>query len=162
MDCRKVRELADVFLSWQLPVETSNEVVRHLETCPECRSKIAARRMNRDRLRGAFTQAAELSPRPELAAELRAKLRASQPEPISRRSFLESWWALAAGLVLAAGGGWYVRNSSSRSRLGGPARAAAGDHQNCAVKFNLTEQPIPLEEAGRRFGAPYTSLATFE
>jgi hypothetical protein len=42
------------------------------------------------------------------------------------------------------------------------ARTAAGDHQNCAVKFNLAERPIPLDEAGRRFGAPYVSLATFE
>jgi hypothetical protein len=41
------------------------------------------------------------------------------------------------------------------------AREAAGDHQNCAVKFNLAEPPIPIEEAGRRYGAPYTALATF-
>ena len=41
------------------------------------------------------------------------------------------------------------------------AREAAGDHQNCAVKFNLAERPIPLEEAGRRYGAPYAALATF-
>ena len=38
----------------------------------------------------------------------------------------------------------------------------AGDHQNCAVKFNLAERPIRLEEAGRRYGAPYAALATFE
>jgi hypothetical protein len=42
------------------------------------------------------------------------------------------------------------------------ARAAAGDHQNCAVKFNLAERPISLEEAGRRYGSPYGALATFE
>ena len=75
---------------------------------------------------------------------------------------LQSWWALAAGLVLAAGGGLFVRHSSSRSRLALLAREAAGDHQNCAVKFNLAERPIPLEEAGRRYGAPYAALATFE
>ena len=75
---------------------------------------------------------------------------------------LQSWWALAAGVVLAAGGGVFVRHSSSRSRLAALAREAAGDHQNCAVKFNLAERPIPLEEAGRRYGAPYAALATFE
>jgi hypothetical protein len=42
------------------------------------------------------------------------------------------------------------------------ARAAAGDHQNCAITFNLAEQPIALEEAGRRYGAPYAALATFQ
>src|SRR6185503_19387889 len=39
---------------------------------------------------------------------------------------------------------------------------AAGDHQNCAVRFNLAERPISLDEAGRRYGAPYAALATFE
>ena len=42
--------------------------------------------------------------RPELAAELLAKLRPVQPELLSRRSVLHSWWALAAGVVLVAGG----------------------------------------------------------
>jgi hypothetical protein len=80
---------------------------------------------------------------------------------MSRRSLLQSWWALAAGVALAAGGGLFVRQANSRSRLVALAREAAGDHQNCAVKFNLAERPIPLEEAGRRYGAPYAALATF-
>jgi hypothetical protein len=42
------------------------------------------------------------------------------------------------------------------------AQVAAGDHQNCAITFNLAERPIPLEDAGRRYGDPYTALATFE
>jgi hypothetical protein len=75
---------------------------------------------------------------------------------------LQSWWALAAGVAIAAGGGLFVRNSNSRSRLVTLARQAAGDHQNCAVKFNLAERPIRLEDAGRRYGGPYASLATFE
>jgi hypothetical protein len=75
---------------------------------------------------------------------------------------LQSWWTLAAGIVLAAGGGLFVRNSNSRSRLATLAREAAGDHQNCAVKFRLAERPILLEDAGRRYGAPYAALATFE
>jgi hypothetical protein len=162
MECRNVRELADSFLSEQLLVETNHELLRHLETCPDCRSDIAGRRAMRDRLRGAFAHADDLRPRPELTTELLAKLRPSQPEMISRRSVLQSWWAVAAGMVLAAGGGLFIRNASSKSRLALLARAAAGDHQNCAVKFNLAERPIPLEDAGRRYGAPYASLATFE
>ena len=161
MQCRDVRELADSFLSEQLLVETNHELLRHLETCPDCRADIAGRRAIRDGLRGAFARAEDLRPRPELTAELMATLRPRQPE-ISRRSVLQSWWALAAGLVLAAGGGWFVRNSSSRSRLASATRDAAGDHQNCAVRFNLAERPIPLEDAGRRYGAPYAALATFE
>jgi anti-sigma factor RsiW len=160
MQCRDVRELADSFLSEQLLVETNHELLRHLETCPDCRSDIASRRTLRDRLRAAFARAENLRPRPEFAAELRARLQPSEAV-ISRRSVLQSWWALAAGLAVAAGGGLFVRNSNSRSRLGLLAREAAGDHQNCAVKFNLAERPIRLEEAARRYGAPYAALATF-
>jgi anti-sigma factor RsiW len=163
MQCRDVRELADSFLSEQLLVETNHEVLRHIETCPDCRVDIAGRRAMRDSLRAAFTRAEDLRPRPEFTTELLAALRSSQPEiKISRRSVLQSWWALAAGVALAAGGGLFVRHSSSRSRLAALARDAAGDHLNCAVKFNLAERPIQLEDAGRRYGAPYAALATFE
>ena len=118
MECRDVREMADSFLSEQLLVETNHELLRHLETCPVCRSEMADRRALRERLRSAFVQ--------------------------------------------AEGGGVFVRNSTGRSRLATLAREAAGDHQNCAVKFTLAERPIGLEDAGRRYGAPYGALATFE
>jgi anti-sigma factor RsiW len=162
MQCRAVRDLADSFLSEQLLVETNHEVLRHLDTCPDCRADIAGRRAMRDKLRAAFAHAEELRPRPEFAAELATTLRPAQPAvEMSRRSVLQSWWALAAGLALAAGGGLFVRHSNSRSRLATLAREAAGDHQNCAVKFSLAERPIGLEDAGRRYGAPYAALATF-
>jgi hypothetical protein len=160
MECRDVREMADSFLSEQLLVETNHELLRHLETCPVCRSEMAARRALRERLRSAFVQAEGLRPRPEFAAELRTALRASQPG-ITRRS-LQSWWSLAAGLALAAGGGVFVRNSTGRSRIATLAREAAGDHQYCAVKFSLAERPISLEDAGKQYGAFYAALATFE
>jgi anti-sigma factor RsiW len=159
MQCRDVRELADSFLSEQLLVETNHEVLRHLETCPDCRAEIAVRRAMRDRLRSALAQAEELRPRPEFAAELAAAIRPPR-HGMSRRSVLRSWWLMAAGVVLAAGGGALVRDARSRSRLAVLARAAAGDHQNCAVRFNLAERPIPLDEAGRRYGSPYLELAT--
>jgi hypothetical protein len=113
----------------------------------------------RNTLRSALASAEELRPRPEFAAELAAKLR-PQAAAVSRRSLLQSWWALAAGAALAIGGGVWVRES--RSRLASLAREAAGDHQNCAIRFNLAERPIPLEEAARRYGAPYGALATFQ
>jgi anti-sigma factor RsiW len=161
MECRDVREMADSFLSEQLLVETNHELLRHLEMCPVCREEMAARGALRARLRSAFAQAEDLRPRPEFSAELRRALRASQPG-ITRRSVLQSWWTLAAGVALAAGGGVFVRNSAGRSSLATLAREAAGDHQNCAVKFRLAERPIDLVDAGRRYGAPYGSLATFE
>ena len=49
-----------------------------------------------------------------------------------------------------------------RSRLATLAANAAGDHQNCAIKFNLRERPIPLEEAARRYDRALASLTTLE
>lgn len=161
MQCRDVRELADSFVTDQLLVETNHDLVRHLETCPACRDEIAARRTLREKLRSAFLNTGELRPRPEFSAELSAKLRRPRPG-MSRRSLLQSWWALAAGVVAAAGGGAIVRDVRSRSRLATVAREAAGDHLNCAVHFNLAERPIELAEAGRRYGAPYGTLATIQ
>ena len=77
MQCRDVRELADSFLSEQLLVETNHELLRHLETCPDCRADIAGRRAMRDGLRAAFSRAEDLRPRPEFATELLATLRPS-------------------------------------------------------------------------------------
>jgi hypothetical protein len=160
MDCREVRDLADSFLSEQLLVETNHELLRHLETCPACRTELAARRELRERLRRAFQAAEHLQPRPELQEALRESLRQGLSETVSRRSLLRSWWTLAAGVVLAAGGGVVLRQAGARSRLALLARAAAGDHQNCAVKFNLAEQPIQLAEAAQRYGRPYGALET--
>jgi hypothetical protein len=161
MQCREVRELADAFLSDQLLVETTHEIVRHLETCPACREDIAARRALRAKLQSAFANARELGPRPEFTAELADRLRLPE-RGASRRSFIKSWWALAAGVLAAAGGGLFVRNSAQRSRLAAMAAQAAGDHQNCAVKFNLSERPISLQEAAIRFDHAYAALVTLD
>ena len=81
MQCRDVRELADSFLSEQLLVETNHELLRHLDTCPDCRADIAGRRALRDGLRAAFARAEGLRPRPEFAAELLATLRPGTAAP---------------------------------------------------------------------------------
>lgn len=36
---------------------------------------------------------------------------------------------------------------------------AIGDHRNCALKFNLPEQLVDLNEAGRKYDAAYVDLA---
>ena len=161
MDHREVRALADSYLAGELLVETTHELVRHLEVCPECREEIDGRRRLREKLRAALAGSEALRPRSDFAAELAAKLR-PQAAPTSRRTLLQSWWAVAAGVVLAAGGGVVVRDARHRSRLAALARTAAGDHMNCAIAFHLAEAPVPLDEAARRFGAPYAALASFQ
>jgi anti-sigma factor RsiW len=162
MDCRTVREVADSFLSEELLVETNHEVIRHLATCAACRAELGARDEIRRRVRRAFERAAELDVRPDFVAELTKSLK-PPASGVSRRSVLRSWWTAAAGVLLAVGGGaMAVRQVRSRSRLAALAVMAAGDHQNCAIKFNLSERPIPLAEAARQYGKPYAELASLE
>jgi len=159
--CREARELADPFLSDQLLVETTNEIVRHLETCPACRAEFEARRRLRARLRSAVDAAPALAARPEFVASLTARLRpAEATQDITRRAWLKTWMAAAAAAVVAVGGGLFARDEIRRRRLAVLAAGAAGDHQNCAIKFNLAEQPIPLEDAARRYDPAYATLAT--
>jgi anti-sigma factor RsiW len=152
MQCDDSRRVADAFLSGALDPETGLAVKQHLESCSDCRADMAARRAVRDRLRRAFDASDTLRPRPELAAGLRARLHPPQGR-WSRRSVLQSWWALAAGAVLAVSGTVLVRQQKERSRVAALAQVAAGDHQNCAVTFRLAEQPIPMgtPDAGSGF-----------
>ena len=165
MTCRETRDLADPFLSDQLLVETTHEIVKHLETCPACREEIGARRRLRSQLQSAVAAAIDLAPRPEFLDALHARLRAAAPvtpaapaRAITRRAWMESWWAAAAALAALAGGGIFARDTVRRSRLAALAASAAGDHQNCAITFNLAERPIPLAEAARRYDGAFASL----
>jgi anti-sigma factor RsiW len=160
MECREVRDLADAFIGEELLVETTQEILRHLDSCPACRSEIDARRALRAQLKSAFLKSSALAPRPDWLEAL------GQPPgpaeaPASRVQRVPAWLALAAALVLAAGTALFLvpgwRGSSALIAL---ARTAVGDHRNCAVRFNLTEQPIPLAQAASTYDATYRVLET--
>jgi hypothetical protein len=161
MQCRDVRELFDSFLAEELPTETNHEILRHLETCPACRAELSGRRALRTALQEAFARAADLKASPDFLAHLGATLQRSQREVLAHRVRLfRGWWALAAMLVVGVvvsgvflSRGWFT----SAAAL---ARAAVGDHRNCALKFRLTEKPISLEEAAERYGGVYRALET--
>ena len=103
MECRDLREIADSYLSDELLIETNHEVIRHLESCADCRRELAARRALQAKLRSAFNNAPEMGMRDEFAEQLRTQLRAHA----KRRSFLGGyrerglWLGLAACLVVA-------------------------------------------------------------
>src|SRR5262245_2033853 len=161
MTCRDVREVADSFLCDELLTETNHEILQHLDTCPSCRTEIDARRALRRALHGAFDRAPDLQPRPEFIEQLREQLRDSAAH--DRRSWIFSyrWFAIAAGLVLAAGltaTGLMMRPTPVASDA--LAQDAVGDHRNCALKFRLVRMPIPLEDAAQRFDSAFRLLLT--
>jgi anti-sigma factor RsiW len=156
MQCRDARELLDSFLGQELLVETNHEVLRHLAGCPDCRADLEARSRVRAGLQRAFNGAVDLQMRPEFAAEVAARIRATPPVAHGRFRKRARWLALAASLLLAAAGLYSLLGP----RIPPIARQAAGDHQNCAVQFHLAEQPISLAEAAARYDPAYARLQT--
>jgi anti-sigma factor RsiW len=159
MDCRDVREMADSFLAEELLTETNHEILRHLETCRACRADLAARRSLREGVRRAFQRSPELDPTPAFVTQLRASLR-QHHVPARRGIRFRGWWALAATVLLAVALGLAYRGRDWITATATLARAAVGDHRNCALQFRLAEQPISLEEAAQRYGAAYRVLET--
>jgi hypothetical protein len=158
MNCRDVREIADSFLSEELLTETNHEILRHLDTCPVCRTELDGRRRVRGALRHAFNRAPDLQPSPEFETRLRAQLRnvshrRTRSWPLSGR-----WLGLAAALALAVGLASIVLMKRTTAPAETLARDAVGDHQNCALNYRLVKRPMPLERAAEQFDSAYRLL----
>lgn len=155
MQCKDARELLDSFLAEELLVETNHELLRHLQGCPDCKGDLDARARVRSGLKQAFARATELQVRPEFVEEMAARLRTTALTGRSRWQVAPMLAAAAALILMLAGGAYFLRGRESEI-----AAQAAGDHQNCAVKFALAERPISLEEAAARFDPAYAALET--
>lgn len=161
MNCRDVREVADSFLCDELLTETNHEILQHLDTCASCRTEIGARRTLRRTLHEAFERAPDLQPRPEFMDRLRDDLREAAAHEHRSWIFSRRWFAIAAGLLLAAAlAAMVVVKRSAPTSSDALAQDAIGDHRNCALKFRLVRMPIPLEEAAQRFDTAFGLLLT--
>ena len=159
MECRNVREMADSFLAEELLTETNHEILRHLDTCPVCREDLAARRVLRAAVQRAFHNARDLDPSPEFMGRLRTRLQEAALKVPARRTIrFQTWWALAATVLLVVALGLTYRGRDWITATEALARAAVGDHLNCALHFRLAEKPITLEDAARRYDVVYRVL----
>src|SRR5215467_9300795 len=75
MQCNDFREIADSYLSDELLIETNHDVLRHLESCGECRAELAARRELRQELRTKFNHARDLQIPEGFSDALKARMR---------------------------------------------------------------------------------------
>jgi hypothetical protein len=158
MNCRDLRNVADSFLSEELPAEANDEVLQHLEFCASCRADIESGRQLRDAVRAAFNRAPGLRPSNEFRERLRKQLR---DDATKRGRFAGLSWrrlAIAAGIMLAAGLSVAVLLERSSASDDAQAHDAIGDHRNCALHYRLVRHPVPLEEAAQRFDDAYRVL----
>lgn len=162
MKCRDFREIVDSYLSDELLTETNHDVLRHLEECADCRRLIESRRILRSQIKSAVLNAPEFQISEDFYKTLWTQLKtASNVEESSKNTFWlgnMSWLAFAASVIFVAGlGFWFFQPQSvpviplevarNEEKTIEPTLAefAVGDHQNCAVIFNLAERPIEID-----------------
>ncbi len=168
MKCLDFREIVDSYLSDELLTETNHEVLRHLEACAECRSETQNRRILREKLKSAVKNSEPFQMRDGFYEELRANLKQSS-KVLARPGLFpqinkNSWMAIAACFALAFSlGFWFLKyqgvnfHSTENANLSDAAKQvplenlAVGDHQNCAVKFNLADDPIDIDLASAEY-----------
>lgn len=181
MNCKDFHEMADSYLGDELLVETNHDVLRHLESCAECRDLLASRREVRSRLRETVKGSEVSRIDPAFSVKMRKDLRAQVNRPrLEFTNFRFAIAGIASVFLVAVIGFVFLRTEPSQDFVAevkpippphantivpdGGAEAvqavlvemaddAIGDHKNCALTHNLKEKPISLAEAGRKVDA---------
>jgi anti-sigma factor RsiW len=136
--CAKVRRRLDSYLSGELSVDLSHEILEHLDRCAECSRELKAR----EGLRASVRRVAALAPEPRegFEAEVLARV-ARTPAPSSGTG---TTLLLAASLVAAAGAGTlFLLSHTAGSPPANLAAArdakaflfAALNHKNCTLRY---------------------------
>ena len=157
--CERIRQCLDAYLSNELLVETTSDVLRHLERCEACARELEAR----SRVREALRRAAENQIAPE---ELRQAIQRRLRE--SRIGFLGASrrlaWAVAlAGLVIVVLGTvamqHWIKVVEGRRIVAGVLALGVSDHLQCAIKgHNYPDIANPPELLRKKLGPQYAGV----
>ncbi|HME08737.1 MAG TPA: hypothetical protein VKG25_16895 [Bryobacteraceae bacterium] len=151
--CKLVLDRLDSALDMRQMAETDFQLLRHLESCPECSRELQARLAIRGRLRAAVRG---FSVTPDIERRLSDHAGAA-PRPSGTRNVM----LIAAALVLSAGTAITYRLghlrltpgaresyiSSISLQVSRVMRVGLGDHVNCAVFHELDRNPPPAGAA---------------
>jgi len=155
--CARVRRHLDAYLSKELLVETTGEVLRHLESCESCSRELDARTQVRDALRRV---AASQIPPQELRQSIQDKLREKQPGLLIRPQQLA--WTAALAILLVVGSvsilRW-VEVHRGRQIVDNLLALGVADHLQCAIKgHNYPDIANSPEQLRQKLGRQYAGL----
>jgi anti-sigma factor (TIGR02949 family) len=162
--CDKTRGQLDTYLSHELPDESTREVHRHLESCPQC----AAEFETRSHIRASLQAAVHAADVPAaLESRVRRAVRATVKDPVSRPR--TGVWAVAAaaGVILCVFLLNQLRVSSNpeeailkktSGRLAAVLNVGLRDHLQCAVFRKYSKQPLPASEMAADLGPEFAGL----
>ncbi len=157
--CERMRRQFDAYLSDELLVETTSEVLRHLEKCEACSRELKSR----TRMREALRRAVSGWPVPEpLRAEVQRRLRGSRSGVFWQGSATR--WAVAVAafilIVLSSLGikQWLTFRDGERM-IARVLRLGAADHLHCAIRrHNYPEVPNPPDQIRKKLGPQYAEV----
>ena len=154
--CERVRRQLDAYLSNELLVETTSEVLKHLESCEACSSELGSRQRVREALQKAATR--QLPPA-HLREAIRQRLRSAQPGLFSR--FRVTTWAVALAsltVVMVAGQQW-LGFERGRQIVANVLTLGVSDHLHCAIRgHSYPELANPPEQLREKLGPQYAGL----
>jgi anti-sigma factor (TIGR02949 family) len=155
--CLRVRRQLDAYLSNELLVETTAEILRHLESCETCSRELAARTRVRDALRRA---AATQVPPEELRQSIQRQLRKRQPGFLGSSPRLA--WALALVVIVVLSGiatERWITLQRGRRVVASILEIGVSDHIQCAIKgHNYPEVANPPAKLRQKLGPQYAGL----
>jgi len=157
--CERIRRHLDAYLSNELMVETTSEVLRHLESCEACSREMEARTRLRDALRRAVST--QVAPE-ELRQSIHRRLRET-PHGLLSGSRWPAWAVALAGIVVVVLGGiatqQWIRVVRGRRIVAGVLALGVSDHLQCAIKgHNYPDIANPPELLRKKLGPQYARL----
>ncbi|HEV2495088.1 MAG TPA: zf-HC2 domain-containing protein [Terriglobia bacterium] len=155
-ECERVRRQLDAYLSNELLVETTSDVLKHLESCEACSRELESRVRVREALQ---TAAAKLLPPEYLGQAIRQRLRRAQPAWFG--GFQATSWVAALAslaLVVAVGQQWF-RFERGKQLVASVLTLGVSDHLHCAIQaHNYPEIANPPDQLRQKLGPEYAAL----
>ena len=163
-NCRRIQAYLDSYLNNELLDETTHEVLRHLEKCPNCSDALRSRRQVKELLKGAVLK--DSAP-----TDLQERIsRSIRKKPSTNRMR----WMLAAAAMIAliAGGSGVLQLLKRGAPVAPDAISALGsadaqllkiglnDHVHCAVDSGFANRVFTEEEMLEKLGPDFSGLVT--
>jgi anti-sigma factor (TIGR02949 family) len=157
--CERIRRQLDSYLSDELLVETTGEVLRHLEACEACSRELETRLQVRNALRKAVRK--QLPP-DQLRLAIHQRLTKAQPGFFARFHAV-SWAAAVAGVIVVVLAGLIGQQwrglQQERRMVAGILTLGVSDHLYCAIQsHNYRDEGRPADQLLVRLGPDYAGL----
>ncbi|HXH48371.1 MAG TPA: zf-HC2 domain-containing protein [Terriglobia bacterium] len=157
--CERTRRQMDAYLSNELLVETTDEMLRHLENCQACSRELESRM----RVREALQRAAASQPVPDgLGEAIHQRLKKAQS-----RSYwaprAPTWTLALAGaalmVIVGIAGQQWIKLDRARQMVASVLHLGVSDHLHCAIRgHNYPDVANPTEVLRKKLGPQYAGL----